>query len=749
MASYLQKIREQGKKVENSASDKRGTGYDYTYNPSKRMRKIRAHIWDRFDRMKNSTIRKEAEQDWEQGDKFARLWRPEKDPDDWRADIRLPDAFAAIQTHQQETVQMKIRPGLEAMQGGDSTEEFYGNAIMSHNMDRTGYDLENAKSSNCAATRGTAFLVEEYLLEKRRVKLPTGIDSDGKIEYKQTEIVDKDDTYTIHWPNERIYIDEAAGTDDEAEDIILEERMRYDTFRSRFGDNPLYFDTEHVIPVGSLKQDVSYFERADDMDGDCVQVLRYYNKITDSYQVMANTVVIRNDPIPYMHKQLPFASRSYYPVEGRIYGMGIPKIIAPSQEEREAIRNLSIDRQKMHLNKMFLVSDLFDLDEEEATTRPHGFIHVNAGGMSLDNVIRPLEYGDVPGSSIRMDDQLREDQRRVTGIDDRSQGVNMGGTATEAAILTEQSQKRINLINTLTGLSTIERLGRLKWSNIQFIYKSPRVEKILKDGEERSRKVYRKIKVDGKEFNVVKDEAGRNKLDMSEINGASSFKIDRTFASFMEHDFDVKVKFDFEALMPRSIRQQRTMEFFNNMLGNPMTAAEMNIRRSMRVVMREFGFDPKVWMLDQGSTDEDQMAQAMYENQLMMKGVDLPPTEGASEAHTLVHLWFSETEQYAKLPEGIRMIFERHIMGENENGPGGGAAGGAEGSATAGMEGIPGLEAMGGGDPAAAAAGGAPGQPNLPPPPPPEVMAALAATAGQQANGGQVTQQMAPLNGAQ
>ena len=75
MASYLQKIREQGKKVENSASDKRGTGYDYTYNPSKRMRKIRAHIWDRFDRMKNSTIRKEAEQDWEQGDKFARLCR--------------------------------------------------------------------------------------------------------------------------------------------------------------------------------------------------------------------------------------------------------------------------------------------------------------------------------------------------------------------------------------------------------------------------------------------------------------------------------------------------------------------------------------------------------------------------------------------------------------------------------------------------------------------------------------------------
>ena len=742
MASYLQKIREQGKKVSESTEDKRGTSYTYSYSPSKRMRRIRSHVWDRYQRMKNSPLRKEAERDWEQGDKYARLWRPERDPDDWRADIRLPDAFAAIQTHQQETVQMKIRPGLEAMQGGDSAEEFYGNSIMTHNMDRTSYDLENAKSSNCAAVRGTAFLVEEYLLEKRTVKLPSGIDEDGKIEYKKQEIVDKDDTFTIHWPNERIFIDEAAATDDEAEDIVLEERMRYDTFRSRFADNPLYFDTDCVIPVGSLKEDTSFFERADDMDGDCVQVLRYYNKITDSYQVIANTVVIRNDPIPYYHKQLPFASRSYYPVEGRIYGMGIPKIIAPTQEEREAIRNLSIDRQKMHLNKMFLVSDLFDLDEEEATTRPHGFIHVNAGGMSLDNVIRPLEYGDVPGSSIRMDDQLREDERRVTGIDDRSQGVNMGGTATEAAILTEQSQKRINLVNTLAGLSTIERIGRLKWSNIQFIYKSPRVEKILKDDEERSKKVYRKIKVDDKEFAVVKDEAGRPKLEMSEINGASSFKIDRTFASFMEHDFDVKVKFDFEALMPRSIRQQRTMEFFNNLIANPMTAGEMDIRRSMRVVMREFGYDPKVWMTDQGATDADQMAQASYENELMIRGVDLPPTEGASENHTLVHLWFTETEQFNNLPEGVKLIFQRHIMGENENGPGGGAAGGTEGEATAGMDTIPGLEGMGGEEaPMEEGAGGT----NIPPPPP-EVQAALAATAGQQANGGQVTQEMAPLS---
>lgn len=751
MADYLKRLREEGGSAKSGTTTQkeRGKGYKYVYKPNKQERKMRSLIWDRFTRMRDDTLRKEAEMDWEEADKKMRMWRPERDPDDWRADLRLPDAFAAVQTHLQETIGMKIRPGLKPQEGSDTPLSFFGNGIMTHNMDRTGFDLEIMRAMNCNAARGTAFTVEEYLYETRTVKDPVSV-ANGVIQYKETERIDKDDTFTLHVANERIFIDEAADRIEDAEDYIHEERMRIDTFKTKYGNSDVYFNIDKVIPAGSISERTSFFDNASDaMDGDYVQVLRYYNKQTDTYGILANTVVICDQPIPFKHKELNVAVWNYYPVEGRIYGLGIPKIISPLQEEREAIRNLSLDRQKMHLNKMFLVSDLFDIDEDEATTRPHGFISVNSGGMPLDNVIRPLEYGDVPGSSIRMDDQLRDDEKRVTGIDDRSQGVNMGGTATEAAILTEQSQKRINLINTLTGMATIERIGKLKWSNIRFFYPAPRIERIMKDNKEVEAKTYRKISVEGKEFKIVIDpETGKNKLDFNEITGTGSFDLDAAHAAFFDNigDADIKIQWDVKATLPQAIRQSKVMEIFQAGIGNPFVMKEMNVRRAWKDVLMEHEIDPKTWMSDRGMDDDAQMAKAQWENQAMLRGLALDPTEGASEMHTMVHLWFTESQEYQdaikEKPE-LDEIFKRHILGENENGPGEGAAGQGAGAPAAGMSGMDETAAMGGlseEDPNAlppdAPAGGPGPQSAAPPAAPP---------AAPLVNGGAVTNDMAPL----
>lgn len=686
MADYLRKLRQESE-IRNGAAfavdDKRGKGFDYTYlNPTKEERSIRRKIMDRYRRMRDSTLRKEAEEDWEQGAKFYRLWRPKRDVDDWRADIRLPDAFASIQTHMQETINMKMRPALSTSTGKKAVYEFYANSILNFNMDRTGYDLETYKAFLGAASHGTAFTMEFYLREEREVE---DLDSirDGVITYKKRTIVDKDDTFTKKIDNEYIFIDEAADVIDVAEDMVYREVMRYDTFVARFSDDAIWKNTDYVIPCGSLSERTHFFDRGDDMEGDHVELLHYYNKITDTYAVLANTVIIRQGPIPFKHKELPVAVWNYYPVEGSIYGMGIPRIMAPTQEEREAIRNISIDRQKMHLSKMFLVNDLFEIDEDEATTRPHGFIHVNANGMPLSNVIQPIEYGDVPGSSIRMDDQLRDDEKRVTGIDDRSQGVNMGGTATEAAILTEQSQKRIGMIATLTGMQTIERVGKLKYSNINFFYSGPRVEEIKNEkGEDELKLHYRTITVKGKEFKLTKDSGtGKVELDMKNISGASTFELDPDHAGLLEDDPYVYMTFDTKGMMPKAIRQQRKMEFFQGLIANPMVMGEINLRNALTDVIYEQDFDPKIWLNEEGMDDNDQIQLASYENMVMAAGQDLAPTAGASEIHTMVHMWYTQSKEYeerVKANPGIGLIFQRHILGENENGPGAGALGGTE-----------------------------------------------------------------------
>lgn len=739
MAEYLKKLREQNSAVSGKEKE-RGTGYAWNYKPGPKDRKLIRDVTDRFRRMRDDPIRKEAEEDWDRGDKYYRLWRPKRDEDDWRADIRLPDAFAAIATHLQETIGMKIRPGLKPHEGSDTGLAFWANSIMGYNMDRTDYDLESIRAFLCSATKGTAFTAEWYLFESRDVRDPDDV-VNGVIKYVKREIIDKDDTYTIHWANERVFVDENATRIEEAEDCILEERLRIDTFNLKYGDNEDFYNTDKVIPCGSMSTRNQFFDRSDDdpMDGDYVQVLHYYNKLKDQYIVLANTVVVRDSPIPFKHKELPIAVWNYYPVEGRIYGMGIPKIIAPTQEEREAIRNLSLDRQKMHLNKMFIVSDMFELDEDEATTRPHGFIHVNSGGTPLDNIIKPIEYGDVPGSSIRMDDQLRDDEKRVTGIDDRSQGVNMGGTATEAAILTENSQKRINLINTLTGMATIKRIGMLKWSNIQFFYPAPRIERLMQDNEERERKVYRKVNVDGMEFKVVLGEGRRKEIQMNEITGSSSFKLDRTHARFLEHDYDIRVDWDIKSLMPQAIRQAKAMEVFNGMLANPQTMANLDVRNAMKDIMMEYGIDPRRWMTNKARSKEDMMALASWENAVMMKGLPLDPTYQATEDHTLVHLWFTETDDYKNAPTAVKMIFDRHIKGENMNGPGGAATGGMAGPGNAGMPDLAEIAAV-----AASGGGGAPGTSEMNVNTNPSAAAPTAPPVTPIVNGGAVTQDVAP-----
>lgn len=746
MANYLTKLRDQQKTTSNASDKPRGTGYTYAYKPNKDERKTRAHVWDRYLRMRDDVLRREAEVDWEQADKKMRMWRPERDPDDWRADIRLPDAFAAVQTHLQETINMKLRPALKPTEGSDTPLAFFNNAILTWNMDRTGFDLEVMRALNCAASRGTAFTVEEYLYETRMVQDPTDV-VNGVLTYTKKERVDKDDTFTRQYPNERVYTDEAASIIEEAEDCIIEERLRLDSFKSKYSGDQ-YVNVDKVIPFGSMSERTNFFDMAiDDMDGDYVQILRYYNRQDDSYDIVANTVVITptDNPIPFKHKELPVSIWNYYPVEGRIYGMGLPKLLSPLQEEREAIRNLSLDRQKMALNKMFLVSDLFDLDEDEATTRPHGFIHVNANGQALSSVMQPLEYGDVPSSSVRMDDQLQEDMQRTSGMDNRSQGVNVGGTATEAAILTEQSQKRINLINTLTGMSTIQRVGKLKWSNIQFFYPAARVEQIWEDDDMKEKKVWKTVAVEGMKFEIVEDpEHGNAKvLKMNDITGTGSFKLDSAHAAFMDGDFDVVIQWDAKAVMPEAIRQSKIMEFFQAMVGNPFTMKEMNVRRAMKDVIQEYGYDVRTWMSDQGETDEQMMAQAAWENTVMLKGTALDPTPNASEMHTLVHLWYVDSADGKKFLDanpGIAAIFQRHILGETQNRSD--AAGQGTPPAASGMGGTP----------------GAPVSPPLPPaggpnPIPPPNAAPGGNTAapdgpnptGAVVNGGAVTNQMAGM----
>lgn len=645
---------------------------DVYYKPkNKKERDARRRVWDRYQAMRNDPLRKEAEEQWELGDKAFMQWIPERELGDWRSHLALPDAFAGVQAYSQETIDRRSRPYLESVEHSDLAIEMFCNSILRYSMDRTGFDYQEYLAKQAAAIRGTSFVMELYRYEKRDIQDLVGINDDGSLKYEKKEVIDADDTYTTFIENERIYLDPSAAHADNLRDMIHRDVIDHAEFQRVYSKRSDFMNIKLVPKCGAVNDQVAFFRRPHDMTDDDVEILHYYNRATDEYLALANNVMIHIGPIPYKHKELPLAIHTHYNVPGRIWGMGIPKVIFSLTEERKSLRHLFLDRQNMQLNKMFLVNDLIDLDDEDFRTRPNGFIPVNTNGLPIDQIIKPVEYGDTSMSYYKAEDMLLEDIRRAHGINDQSQAVPQGGTATEAAMVQQSSQRRIALINTLAEMDTLVRIGRLKWSNIQFFYPAPKIERITENNDERIKKTYRTIKTKGQSFTVVKNN-GSLELKVDDIDGSSNFTLDKTHARYMEGDFDVTVKAEPDALMSKPIRQAKITEMFSALTLNPQSAAVLDPTKSVKRYLSVNDENPQDWMRGTGMTDVDWKRLAIHENDVMAAGQPLAPTPETTEQHTEEHLNFMNSKDYDDLISqnpAIKMIFEEHVFGEHQNNP--------------------------------------------------------------------------------
>src|SRR6266513_3145504 len=77
------------------------------YQPNKRKRAVRRQVYQRFYYLRDEPSRVEAEKDWELADKEFRMYFDAPDPDSWQSDLHLPDAFATIQTQEQERIERR------------------------------------------------------------------------------------------------------------------------------------------------------------------------------------------------------------------------------------------------------------------------------------------------------------------------------------------------------------------------------------------------------------------------------------------------------------------------------------------------------------------------------------------------------------------------------------------------------------------------------------------------------------------
>jgi hypothetical protein len=418
-----------------------------------------------------------------------------------------------------------------------------------------------------------------------------------------------------------------------------------------------------------------------------VEVLMYWARSPrDRLRIVANDVLIKDGGNPYKHKQLPFVRWVCIKRPHRFYGKGIPEILESVQDEQNTLRRMIIDRNHLDIDKMFLVSNRLGLSDEDVIARPHGMIPVDDV-----NGAKPVEYGDIPRSVELSLKHLEDDATISTGINPRAQAMPTAGTATEAAILKESTLKRLRRIVYLMKKESMVRLARLRCSNILQFYPEVKLEKIVgekdtqayqeemtrlqqtgslvqKGGQDYAAQ-YRTIPLQNEKMTI--DNKGQAGISSSPTNSFFMAKPEY-YMPMARGGYDIKYDAAATIQISKPLQQQKDLEWADRMLNIALQVpGSYDPVKIGDVITIAYDKDPASLKPEPVQQDPNalQLQQlvdlAGQENKMMSQGQEVPPTSGANQAHTMVHLQYMNSADFQQNPNPeVTRVFTEHVTGE-------------------------------------------------------------------------------------
>lgn len=674
------------------AKDKQ-PGIREVYDPPEDEKLDLKHVYER----KREMERGRPDDKWDEWMRQYESYRPDKAEDEWQSDIYVPTTTSIIEAQLSEMIDQNIRPRVLARGVEDKPKATVMNSVIDYTWEIGRADIEVYKLIKNALIYGTGVAQEYYRRETRDVEQLVEISPTEGEKYEKVTINDFDDVYMETLRLQDFFVDEKARSFNgsyAAKDAVRRYVMREDEFKN-------FFKGKVWDPLNNVKKvrrggDTNYYEffkppEAEDQQ-DLIEVLWYWSvgptpgepDRADNLIIVANDVCIRRGPMPYAHKKLPFVRAVDILKPDHFYGKGECELLESIQEEQNTLRRQILDRNHLDIDKTFLVSSQeTGLDEEDVIARPHGIIPVND-----PDLIKPLEYSDVPRSVQISLEQLKDDAVRVTGQDDRMTSVQTLGTATEAAILKEATLKRLRSKMWLLRNTAIYQVGMLRESNIRQYYTVPKVEKIVGEkSTEDYKKAVREAYKQGR-LKMIEGEPYREKyrtirlqdeaLEVDEKSGEVKVRKNRgsTFFEVVPElivpyhgRFDVKVQASPHMELSKPIQQERVSMMYDRLVQNP-AYSPMKLGDALLEAHDydpdDFKPEPPMQERMQRGMVEKSIELASVENKEMLKGEALPPTPYAPEPHTEVHVAMLNSPQIMDMPPDSPIFanFVRHIQGE-------------------------------------------------------------------------------------
>lgn len=668
------------------------------YMPTKAQRETLNYVYRiRFEGMKQGDERQEMEKKWDQYERQWEGWRPPKsdNPDDrWQSNHVAPVTISVVQTAVAEMVNQNIVPyylpaGMEKAAKATLMNHVWDYGWFVSNSDLMMYDVFMD-----SLILGTA-ITQEYYRQDRRMVSDVIIGKNDESFEKEREVYDYDDIYGEIVKLQDFYWDETARSFDgsySARDCIRRYIMDIDDFYLMYkGTKWDQFGDADKVKAGGDTEYYEYFKPPEAMDKTRqVEVLHYWStRPRDRFVIVANDVVIRDGPNPYKHKQLPFVRWVDVKRVHKFCGKGEPELLESIQDETNTIRRMVIDRNHLDIDKMFLVSNRIGLTDEDLIARPHGLIPTDDV-----NSAKPVEYGDIPRSVEVSLGNLEDDAVLATGINPRQASLPDASTATSAAMMKEQTLKRIQLKLWLLQKESFPRLGQLRTENFLQFYSQPRIHKIVGDAADQD--YQDQIAQLQKEGLLQSDDQGNNymisprtiqikgqtakkapdgNLSFSKASGYTSYDLNPDdFLPLARGGYILRFTSGANLQISKPLQQQRDLELFDRFAPIAMQMPNTyDIVKLGDMILRDADKNPDDLRPDDaiGEDHDAQLLQmslqlAQVENAAMMQGKPVAPTPYAQPAHTRVHLMFMNSQVVKEIPldDPRKKVMVAHVMGE-------------------------------------------------------------------------------------
>jgi len=615
-------------------------------------------------------------------DRWRRNWealRTARDPDDWQANYFIPLTTSVVEQLLAEMIDQNPRPIILPRSRDDKPKSTVMRHIFDYSWEVADSDIELFDIIKDSLIEGTAIGQEYYFRDRRIIKRPARIEKKGdkkEVVYEEVDEVDYDDVYLESVRNDDFYVDPDSRDLNrgayKAKDCFRRYIMDIDDYRTFFVNSAWdHLGNAKLVEAG--KGDTNYYEfykPPQNIDrGRQVEVLWYWaRKPEDLLVIVANDVIVRMGPNPYNHKQLPFARAVDIRRTHQFYGKGEAELLDSINEELNTYRRQLMDRAHLDIDKMAFVSRNETLDERDLIARPHGLVPVED-----PESIRFAEYGDVPRSVQLLQEQLAGDAVKVTGMEDRNQGLPTPSTATEAAILKESTLKRVKMKLRMLEKGFLVDVGRLRVANIIQFYSQPRLERIV--GPEDSQKFKQQIEKLSLENKLVIENGqffkkGFRELRLEDKNlfldaagavqeraykGISFFEATPdTFIPTARGGFDIR--FEAGSTMPVSkpLMQAKITEMFDRLAPIAVNGVGWDITKLGDAVLDANDLDPEDFHLESQEPEDPMQGRnrklvqlATTENEMVIKGEPIPPfgTPGSSPIHTEIHIAFLRSDK--------------------------------------------------------------------------------------------------------